>query len=194
MTVTSESMTPEARTAAASRKKTPPPAAKPGSHSTTATEPITQQYMAAVQLVQQGKFEKAIPAFEKLLSVAPAEIVERCRMYIATCQKQLDKRGLAFLTPEERYDYAVSQLNAGDFDEATNQLKGILTDHPDADFAYYGLAVLYSITGRAQDCLDSLSKAIEINPKNRLQARSDNDFQSMVDDPRFTELLYPEIP
>jgi len=191
--VTSESMT-EARTAAASRKKAPPPAAKTGSHSTTATGPVSQQYQAAVQLVQQGKFEKAIAAFEKLLPVAPAEIAERSRMYIATCQKQLDRHGLAFVTPEERYDYAVSQLNAGDFEEATNQLKGILTDHPDADFAYYGLAVLYSITGRTQDCLDSLSKAIEMNPKNRLQARSDNDFQSMVDDPRFTELLYPEIP
>ena len=194
MNVTSESMTPEARTAAASRKKTPPPAAKPGSHSTTATGPVSQQYQAAVQLVQQGKFERAIAAFEKLLPNAPAEIVERSRMYITTCQKQLDKHGLAFLTPEERYDYAVSQLNSGDFDEATDQLKGILTDHPTADFAYYGLAVLYSITGRTQDCLDSLSKAIEINQKNRLQARSDNDFQSMVDDPRFTELLYPEIP
>jgi tetratricopeptide (TPR) repeat protein len=187
-------MMPEARTAAASRKKTPLPAARTGSHSTTATGQVSQQYQAAVQLVQQGKFDKAIAAFEKLLPIAPAEIVERSRMYITTCQKQLDKHGLAFQTPEERYDYAVSQLNSGDFDEATNQLKGILTDHPNADFAYYGLAVLYSITGRTQDCLDSLSKAIEINPKNRLQARSDNDFQSMVDDPRFTELLYPEVP
>jgi tetratricopeptide (TPR) repeat protein len=193
MNVTSESMT-EARTAAASRKKAPPPAAKSGSHSTTATTSVSQQYQAAVQLVQQGKFDKAIAAFEKLLSIAPAEIVERSKMYITTCQKQLDKHGLAFLTPEERYDYAVSLLNSGDFDEATNQLKGILSDHPSADFAYYGLAVLCSIMGRTQDCLDSLSKAIEINPKNRLQARSDNDFQSMVDDPRFTELLYPEVP
>ena len=54
--------------------------------------------------------------------------------------------------------------------------------------------MLDSITGRAQNCLDNLAKAIELNPKNRLQARSDNDFQGMVDDPRFTELLYPEIP
>ena len=65
---------------------------------------------------------------------------------------------------------------------------------PGADFAFYGLALLYSITGKTQDCLDSLAQAIELNPKNRLQARSDNDFQSMVDDPRFTELLYPELP
>ena len=30
------------------------------------------------------------------------------------------------------------------------------------------------------------------NPRNRIQARSDSDFQDMADDPRFTELLYPE--
>ena len=40
----------------------------------------------------------------------------------------------------------------------------------------------------------NLARAIELNPRNRLQARADNDFQSMVDDPRFTELLYPEVP
>ena len=70
----------------------------------------------------------------------------------------------------------------------------ILNGHPGADYAFYGLAVLESITGRAQDCLSNLARAIELNPKNRLQARVDNDFQNMVDDPRFTELLYPEVP
>jgi hypothetical protein len=54
--------------------------------------------------------------------------------------------------------------------------------------------VLEAITGQAQECLVSLARAIELNPRNRLQARVDNDFQSMVDDPRFTELLYPEVP
>ena len=195
MDAPNKSMTQEARSAATSRKKTPPPAtAKPGSHSTTATAPVFQHYQAAVQLVQQGKYDKALVALEKLLPVAPIEIEERCKMYITTCQRQLDKHGLAFQTPGERYDYAISQLNTGDFEEATAQLKGLLTDHPEADYAFYGLAVIYSITGKTQDCLDSLSKAIDLNPKNRVQARSDNDFQSMVDDPRFTELLYPEIP
>ena len=50
------------------------------------------------------------------------------------------------------------------------------------------------MTGRTQDCLRNLGQAIELNPKNRLQARVDNDFQNMADDPRFTELLYPEVP
>lgn len=187
-------MTQEARSAAPSRKKTPPVAAKSGSSPSAANTAAFQQYQAAVQLVQQGKFDKALAAFEKLLPTAPFEIVERCRMYAQTCQRQLNKTGLAFQTPEERYDYAVSQLNGGYFEEAGEQFRGIITDFPRADYAFYGLAVLDSITGRVQGCLDNLTKAIELNPKNRLQARSDNDFQNMVDDPRFTELLYPEIP
>ena len=86
-------MAQETKTAAAGRKKTPPPAARPGSHSSTASAAIAQQYQAAVQFVQQGKFDRAITAFEKVLPTAPPEICERCRMYISTCRKQLDKQG-----------------------------------------------------------------------------------------------------
>ena len=184
----------EAQSNVVSRKKSTTLAAKPGGHATSATGPVFQHYQAAVTLVQQGKYERALAAFEKLMPTAPPEIVERCRMYMNTCQRQMDNHGLRFLTPEERFDYAVSQLNAGYFEEAAEQFRGIISDHPDADYAFYGLAILDSITGRSQSCLDNLARAIEMNPKNRLQARSDNDFQAMLDDPRFTELLYPEIP
>ena len=145
-------------------------------------------------MLQQGKFEKALAALEKLLPDAPEEIKERCRMYISTCQKQLEKANLKFDTPEEQYDYAVSQLNTGFYETAREQFNAIVTANPGADYAFYGLSVLDAITGRSQDCLNNLARAIELNAKNRLQARVDNDFQSMVDDPRFTELLYPEIP
>jgi tetratricopeptide (TPR) repeat protein len=176
------------------RKKSDPPPVVPSSHSTTGTAPSFQHYQSAVQLVQQGKYEKALAAFEKLLLTAPAELVERCKMYINTCQRQMEKNKLAFLTPEEHYDYAVSMLNTGYYEEAREQFNCILATYPNSDYAFYGLALLDSITGRTQDCLGNLARAIELNPKNRLQARADNDFQSMVDDPRFTELLYPDIP
>jgi tetratricopeptide (TPR) repeat protein len=188
----------EVKSAASSRKNTPTPAAKPGSYPNTGsgagTGPAFQHYQGAVQLLQQAKYEKALAAFEKLLPEAPIEIKERCQMYIQTCRRQLERTKLAFVTPEEHYDYAVSQLNDGYFEEAREQFGKILSAHPGADYAFYGLALLDSITGRTQDCLNNLARAIELNPRNRLQARADNDFQSMVDDPRFTELLYPEIP
>jgi tetratricopeptide (TPR) repeat protein len=187
-------MTQEARSAAPSRKKAAPIAVKPDSHSTTGAAASFVHYQSAVQLLQQGKFERALAAFEKLLPNAAPEIRERCKMYIATCQRQLERPALTFASPEEHYDYAVSQLNTGYYEEAREQFHNILTGHPDADYAFYGLALLDAITGQSQDCLDHLARAIELNPKNRLQARVDNDFQSMVDDPRFTELLYPEVP
>jgi tetratricopeptide (TPR) repeat protein len=186
-------MTQEVRSATTSRKKTPA-AGKPEGRARTGSEPVFQHYQAAVQLLQQGKYEKALGMMEKLLPEAPAEIQDRCRMYIATCRRQMGKSSLSFATPEEHYDYSISLLNTGYYEEARDQFNQILAKHPGADYAFYGLAILEAITGRSQDCLTSLSRAIELNPKNRLQARADNDFQNMVDDPRFTELLYPEIP
>jgi tetratricopeptide (TPR) repeat protein len=182
------------KSVAQDRKKEPPPASKPGGHSPVGAGAAMQHYQSAVQLLQQGKCDKALAAFEKLLPTAPTELKERCKMYISTCQRQLDKHNLAFLTPEEHYDYAVSQLNTGYYEEAREQFNLILAAHPEADYAFYGLALLDAMTVRTQECLKNLTQAIELNPRNRLQARVDNDFQSMADDPRFTELLYPEVP
>jgi tetratricopeptide (TPR) repeat protein len=182
----------EGRIAAPGRKRNSAAPAKPGVQ--PGTGPAFQQYQSAVQLLQQSKYDKALAAFEKLLHSAPPELRERCRMYISTCQRQLERPALDFATPEERYDYAVSQLNVGLYEEAREQFNSVVSDHPGADYAYYGLAILECITNHPQECLVNLSRAIDLNPRNRLQARSDNDFQSMLDDPRFTELLYPEIP
>ncbi len=180
----------ELNAAAAGRKKNTPTAAKSDGHSGA----VFQHYQSAVQLLQQGKFDRALVAFEKLLPEAPMEIGERCRVYIVTCRRQIEKPPLDFATPEEHYDFAVAQLNNGYYEEAREHFDKILSQVPSADYVFYGLALLNAVTGETQDCLTNLAHAIELNPKNRLQARVDNDFQNMADDPRFTELLYPEVP
>jgi tetratricopeptide (TPR) repeat protein len=154
--------------------------------------PFFAQYQGALQQMQQARFEKALVAFEKLLPTAPTDAAERCRMYIKACQRQLASRNLSFDSPEEQYDYAVSLLNTDYYEEAREQFIAILKGHPGASYASYGLAVLDAITGQTEECLDHLARAISGNHRYRLQARTDTDFQSMVDDPRFTELLYPE--
>lgn len=153
-----------------------------------------QHYQAALQLLQQAKFDKALVAFEKLLGTAPPALAERCRVYVTACHRELSKSKLEFSSPEEQYDYAVSLLNTDYYEEAREQFIDILRGHPAADYALYGLAVLDAITGQVEECLEHLARAIDGNPRNRLQARTDTDFQSMQDDPRFTELLYPEAP
>jgi hypothetical protein len=37
-----------------------------------------------------------------------------------------------------------------------------------------------------------LAEAIQVKPAFRFQARNDTDFQNLAEDPRFTELLYPD--
>ncbi|MGA2437587.1 MAG: tetratricopeptide repeat protein [Acidobacteriaceae bacterium] len=150
-------------------------------------------YEAALRLMQEGKFEKASAAFKQLLASSPADFAERIRMYINACTQQLARHETRFLTGEERYDYAISLLNDGNYEDARTQLKKILAENPAADYALYGLAVLASMTGDAHHCLEHLTEAIRLNPRNRIQARADSDFQDMADDPRFTELLYPEV-
>ena len=150
-------------------------------------------YEAALRLMQEGKFDKAHTAFAHMLDASPGDLAERIRMYINACVQQSSKGKAQFASDEERYDYAVSLLNEGNYEDARAQLKQIIAANNQADYAFYGLAVLASMTGDAHTCLEQLTEAIRLNARNRIQARADSDFQDMADDPRFTELLYPEI-
>jgi tetratricopeptide (TPR) repeat protein len=84
-------------------------------------------------------------------------------------------------------------VNAGEYEEARGHMEKILKQNPKADFAYYGLSLLDCMANRSEDCLRNLNEAIKLNGANRYQARNDPDFKNMADDPRFTELLYPEV-
>lgn len=153
---------------------------------------ILKQYQAAVTFMQQGNYTAAHPALEALLKAAPPEFMDRIRMYLAACIAQATKADATFSSPEEKYDYAISLLNDGQYEDAREHLQQILDRNSDADYAFYGLALLASMTGDTQNCLERLTEAIRLNRLYRIQARADSDFQDMADDPRFTELLYPE--
>ena len=183
------------KTATSTSSKRPPrilagntPGAQDGSRAAALV-----RYEAAIQLLQQGSYDKAHAAFDALLLSAPPELADRIRMYINACLLQITKGSTSFQSHEEQYDYAISLLNDGQYEDARSHFKEILSAHPGADYAFYGLAVLASMTGDSNECLDHLTAAIQHNPRNRIQARADSDFQDMADDPRFTELLYPEV-
>ncbi len=154
---------------------------------------IIANYEAALQLMQEGKYDKAHAAFDKMLLNSPGDLGDRIRMYINACLLQNAKGNTSFASHEEQYDYAISLLNMGHFEDARAHLRKILEEKPSADYAFYGLALLASMTGDAHTCLEHLTEAIRHNPRNRIQARADSDFQDMADDPRFTDLLYPEV-
>jgi len=149
-------------------------------------------YESALKLMQAGKYEKAHGIFNEMLAGAPNDLADRIRMYIAACVAQISKGSTNFESHEERYDYAISLLNHGHYEDAREHFQAILLKEQTADYAFYGLALLASMTGENQKCIEHLTEAIRLNSQYRIQARSDSDFDGVADDPRFTELLYPE--
>jgi len=149
-------------------------------------------YEEALKLLQAGKYEKAHEAFTRMLETAPSDLAASIRRNIAICLSQADKSAKEFADPEEQYDYAISLLNTGNYEDAREHLEAIRRKQASADYAFYGLALLASMTGESETCIEHLTEAIRLNAQNRLQARLDSDFDSVADDPRFTELLYPE--
>ena len=175
-----------------SAKKPSAPQPRPVAKEDPAFTQAVQNYEAGVKALQEHKYERAKGLFEKIINSGSRELADRARVYLSTCNQQLSEGASSFKTHEEHFDYAVSLLNTGQLEQARSHLEKILKQNAKADFAFYGMAVVDCLSGQVESSLKHLSEAIRLNPQNRFQARNDSDFQSMADDPRFTELLYPE--
>jgi len=151
-----------------------------------------QSYEQALRLLQTQKFDKAKGLLQKVIESGVSELGDRAKIHLNICNQQLDQIQNTFGTPEEHYDFVVSLMNLGDFVTAREHLETLSNQRPTLDFVWYGRAVLECLTGRTAESLQHLAEAIRLNPGNRFQARNDSDFRNMADDPRFTELLYPE--
>jgi tetratricopeptide (TPR) repeat protein len=152
-----------------------------------------ENYQAGLKAMQEHKFDKAKALLQKVVATAPRELADRAAVHLNSCNQHSARSSTSFKTPEEHYDYAVSLMNLGDYVTAREHLEKILKQAPKSDYGWYGLAVLNCLTGHYEDSLKGLAEAIRLNPNNRFQARNDSDFQNLADDPRFTELIYPEV-
>ncbi len=153
---------------------------------------MLQSYEGGLRAMQEHKYEKARTQLQKVVAGGNRELADRAAVHLNACNKQLEKTAAHFKSPEEHYDYTVSLINVGDYVGAREHLDALLKQAPKADYVAYGLSALDCLTGHVEDSLRNLARAIELNPSLRFQARNDSDFQNLSEDPRFTELLYPD--
>jgi len=151
-----------------------------------------QNYEAGLKALQAHKYDKAKGHFEKVAAGPSPELADRALVHLTSCNQQMSRATTHFKTPEEQFDYAVSLMNMGDYVTARENFDTLTTKYPKLDFIWYGAATLNCLTGRFPEALANLGEAIRLNPANRYQARNDSDFKNLADDPRFTELLYPD--
>ncbi|HLX31344.1 MAG TPA: tetratricopeptide repeat protein [Gaiellaceae bacterium] len=96
------------------------------------------------------------------------------------------KPGEAFqISAWETFFAAHPLVEAAKWDEAIGMYRDALAERPDHAMLTYNLACVEARAGRADDALEHLQRAIELNPKTAEFAAGDSDFDSVRDDPRF---------
>jgi tetratricopeptide (TPR) repeat protein len=168
------------------------PQSKPSNAEDPRFAQAVQSYQDGLRLLQERKFDRARTLFQKVAALGIRQLSDRANVHLQTCNQHLERTTTSFHSNEEHYDYAVSLMNVGDYITAREHLESILKQSPGTDYALYGMAVLDCLTCQYEDSLRRLEQAIRLNRSNRYQARNDSDFKNLADDPRFTELLYPE--
>jgi tetratricopeptide (TPR) repeat protein len=169
---------------------------KPGAFQPVADAAADQQlksFEEGLQLFQQQKYLKAKSIFEKVIAGPNKEFADRARLHVRIAEQRLQPTEAAVLrSPEEHYQHGVAMMNMGRWDEARDHLLRARKLAPKADYVVYAMAALDCLTGEAESAMENLKIAIQLRPENRYHARNDEDFAFLQEDPRFTELLYPD--
>jgi tetratricopeptide (TPR) repeat protein len=152
-----------------------------------------KQYEEALVLFQQQKFNRAKQELEKVATGPSRELADRARVHLRIIEQRLNpQQEQTPRTPEEHYQRGVAMMNLGRWDEAREFLERAKKLAPKSDHIFYAMAALDCLTGEAEAAMENLKVAIQLRPENRYHARNDEDFAFLQEDPRFTELLYPE--
>lgn len=159
---------------------TPPPPERapevPSSHASALA-----LYEQAIKALQEHQFAKAADLFGRL-TVAYAEhrdLVERSRLYLALCARQLTPPTAEPRDTQECLYAATLALNAGKPDVAIAYLNRVQAVEPGNDRALYLLAIAHAERREANLALRYLEQAIEANPENRPLARVDPDLDAL---------------
>jgi hypothetical protein len=90
--------------------------------------------------------------------------------------------------PEEAAD-AFRAYNAGDFETALAKQLVVVEKRPGDPVARFNAGCFAARAGRSDEAIEHLRRAVELNPRVRELMATDEDLDSVRDDPRFAELI-----
>jgi Tfp pilus assembly protein PilF len=148
-------------------------------------------YERGVQALQRRDFAASAEALRNVIERYPdeRELLERARLYLKVCERELEPKEPAPKTADEWAYAATVALNAGDESSAIRHLQRALTEDPRHDHAQYMMAVVAVRRADAVAALDHLRQAVSLNPENRSLARQDPELEALRDEPTFRALV-----
>ncbi|MEM9555056.1 MAG: hypothetical protein AAGC60_12415 [Acidobacteriota bacterium] len=138
-----------------------------------------------VEHLHAQTWQKAADSFRIAVDEAESRhLRDRASQYLAICEQRLaDPAEL-----EDRYLAAVLAKNRGDLDGAQSAADEV--GDPSADErAAYLQASIHALRGDEDEALAALGTAIELEPKNRVHAYHDPDFEALRGRDEFRSLL-----
>jgi tetratricopeptide (TPR) repeat protein len=160
--------------AASIASKTAARPARPAALDDAALEAFTK----GLQALQQKSWAKAAELFESALEQSDrSDLSARARQFLASARQQLAEK----TTGGDPYLQAVFDKNRGNLAAALDLCRKEGREQKDERFAYLA-ASIHAVEGRTEEALQALSRAIELNPKNRVHAYHDSDFTELRKD------------
>ena len=140
----------------------------------------------------RGHFSEARHKFRALLDkyANVSEVAARARTYLAVAEARLRSDLALPRDADSLYDRGVIELNRGEYVAAQELFERALRREPDAAHIHYGLAATRARLGAIDTALESLRRALDLQPKLRIRAQRDQDLNSLRSDPEFDLLVF----
>ncbi|HXK01387.1 MAG TPA: tetratricopeptide repeat protein [Verrucomicrobiae bacterium] len=146
----------------------------------------------AMKLFHARKLKEARDLFHQAAAGPERDVAQRAKLHIAMCDRRLQQATVSLGSAEDYYNYGIALINSRNLSEARAHLEKGVQISPGSDHIHYALAVAQALSGDLNAAHDSLRRAIEIDPRNRIAARQDTDFAPFVNQSPFSGLLFPE--
>ncbi len=149
-------------------------------------DPLMDTYGKALQAMQKGKYKDAAKGFEGIIAETDLpELLERARQMLRICQNQTATGAEEEVDPFLR---AVYEKNRGDFEAAMKICKE--GDRLKKDERFILLAAsIHALQEHHDEAVAALTRAVEINPKNRVYAFHDPDFEGLRNAPEHSQIF-----
>lgn len=140
----------------------------------------------------RGRFQEARNQFRVLLErySQVSEVAARARTYLAISESRLRTDSMLPRDADSLYDRGVIELNRGEYVAAQEMFERALKREPEAAHIHYGLAATRARLGAIDLALQSLQRALDLQPTLRVRAQHDHDLTPLRNDPDFDKLVF----
>ena len=140
----------------------------------------------------RGRFAEARNQFRILVDKYSqvSEVAARARTYLTIAESRLRTESILPRDADSLYDRGVIELNRGEYVAAQEMFERALKREPEAAHIHYGLAATRARLGSLDAALESLEKALNLQPNLRVRAQHDHDLNPLRNDPDFDRLIF----